>query len=637
MITPVLIRMAACLLSAAEPVKAEFYVATNGSDANPGALQAPFASLAKARDAVRTLIHEGLTKDVAVLIRGGVYTLVEPLVFGPEDSGTAEHVVAYAAYPGEKPVISGGRVITGWKRAEPGKWVVELPEVRSGKWRFRQLFADGVRLPRGRFPNAPSLLSVENVSPDVKQIRLSRAPGADSLTGKNAELVVYQDWSISRAAVVASQGKTVTSATPVGWIGHVNATITNPGDPAYVENAPEFVDQPGEWYLDQAGGTLTYMAGEHENPNSRRFIAPRLKQLVVVTGHPDSPVRSIHLQGLGFEHAAWSLPEINYLGIQAGHYGTNLKEPIYVLPLALEFTHAIGCCVERCRIAHTGACGIGFGAGCQHNQVKACELCDIGGNGIMIGWRGKGEMLGLAGGESLQADWPRPADAPAANQVANNVVHNCGALNHGCVGIYDAYSVGTRIAHNLVKDMPYTGISVGFRWWGSLSSQRACLVEYNHIHDCMLMLADGGGIYMLGFQPGTVLRGNLIHDIHRSPYAHGSANNGIFFDQGSEGYLVEGNIVYRTAGKPIRFTLRGKRFPKKVKQDYLWRDNSLGVLPGDPAFPEEAARRAGPLGCGGAAPTNCTTNARGKTSDSSSWMTMALPEWRISRGPCISR
>jgi len=70
----------------------------------------------------------------------------------------------------------------------------------------------------------------------------------------------------------------------------------------------------------------------------------------------------------------------------------------------------------------------------------------------------------------------------------------------------------------------------------------------------MKALADGGGIYTLGFQPGTVLRGNLIHDVHRSAYAHGGApNNGFFIDEGSKGFRFESNVVHRTSGQSVRF------------------------------------------------------------------------------------
>jgi hypothetical protein len=86
-----------------------------------------------------------------------------------------------------------------------------------------------------------------------------------------------------------------------------------------------------------------------------------------------------------------------------------------------------------------------------------------------------------------------------------------------------------------------------------------------------------------------VLRGNLIYDIQRSSYAHGGApNNGIFFDQGTKGLLVEGQIIYNTSGDPIRFN-------QTNKDDLTWKDNSFGVPPTDPKFPAAAAGKAGPL------------------------------------------
>ncbi|MCL5098062.1 MAG: hypothetical protein M1608_11160 [Candidatus Omnitrophica bacterium] len=52
--------------------KADFYVAPDGKDSNPGNAAAPFATIAKARDAVREKVAAGLTNNVLVLIRGGL-------------------------------------------------------------------------------------------------------------------------------------------------------------------------------------------------------------------------------------------------------------------------------------------------------------------------------------------------------------------------------------------------------------------------------------------------------------------------------------------------------------------------------------------------------------------------------------
>ncbi|MBN1342968.1 MAG: right-handed parallel beta-helix repeat-containing protein, partial [Phycisphaerae bacterium] len=466
-----------------------------------------------------------------------------------------------------------------------------VPSVKAGQWHFRQLFTNGKRLPRGRFPNAPELLRVTKVSPDVKVIELSKAPSSEDLAGKDAELVMIQNWSISRDPVVSSKGATVTVAAPMGWIGHGPATTASPGKPTYVENAPEFVDQPGEWYLDRSTGQLTYMSAQGEDPGNREFIAPRLEQLIVVAGRSDAPVRNVHFKGLAFEHAAWRLPPFGYMGIQAGHHGTSMKAEAHVLPLALSFAYAEDCGLEACRVAHVGASGIGLGPRCRRNRVIGCELTDIGGNGIMVGYRGDRQSgrIDFVGNASLAADWKDPNDAPLENEVSNCVIHDCGAVNYGCVGVFDAFCVGTRITHNLVMNMPYTGISIGFRWDTSPTTQRDCLVAFNRIHDCMKILADGGGIYTLGWQPGTVLRGNLIHDIHRSAFAHGGApNNGIFFDQGTKGLHVEGQIIYNTSGKPIRFN-------QTNEGNLTWKDNHFGVRPGHASYPKAAAEKAGPL------------------------------------------
>ena len=105
----------------------------------------------------------------------------------------------------------------------------------------------------------------------------------------------------------------------------------------------------------------------------------------------------------------------------------------------------------------------------------------------------------------------------------------------------------------------------------SASSQRDTHIEYNHVYDTMKMLADGGCLYTLGLQPGTVIRGNVFHNVHRSRYAHGGApNNGIFFDEGSTGMQVVGNTIYDTSGDPVRFN-------QTNAGNMTWEDNVFGV------------------------------------------------------------
>jgi hypothetical protein len=112
------------------------------------------------------------------------------------------------------------------------------------------------------------------------------------------------------------------------------------------------------------------------------------------------------------------------------------------------------------------------------------------------------------------------------------------------------------------------------------------VVEYNHIHDAMMLLADGGGIYTLGYQPGAAIRGNHIHAVHRSRFAGRAPNNGIFFDQGSKGFAVEENAIYDTADGVIRYH-------RSQPDWHTFRDNVLDVGPDEAEFPQAVAARAG--------------------------------------------
>lgn len=74
-----------------DPVPApgkEFVVAPDGNDANPGTDACPFATLLRARDAVRALIGRAgrPTGSMAVVLKPGEYLLRGPLVLTAQDA-----------------------------------------------------------------------------------------------------------------------------------------------------------------------------------------------------------------------------------------------------------------------------------------------------------------------------------------------------------------------------------------------------------------------------------------------------------------------------------------------------------------------------------------------------------------------
>ena len=125
-----------------------FYVSSDGSDDNPGTLDLPFASLQRAREIIRT--SKNRSAPIKVLVRDGTYYLNGPLTFDPEDSGTEEAPITYAAYPGERVTLSGGRPIScTWTPHKNGIMMTPVPRGLD----FTQLFINGKRKIRARYPN----------------------------------------------------------------------------------------------------------------------------------------------------------------------------------------------------------------------------------------------------------------------------------------------------------------------------------------------------------------------------------------------------------------------------------------------------------------------------------------------------
>jgi len=567
----------ACLLcapafAAAAAVEADFHVATDGNDANPGTRAAPFATLDRARDAVRGRIAAGLNRDVTVLVHGGRYELAQPLHFGSEDSGTDSHAVIYAAAPEATVVISGGRRITGWQRGQGGVWTAKLPDAQDNTWYPRHLWVNGRRAVRARAPNVSTevpfwRLTDAQLGADLSTYTLAVEPGRLSSWSNlsDVEAVVIGEWEIVRKHLESLdvQRHTVTLKPP--HIDHHRAIRPRRGMACYFENAPELLDEPGEWYLDRATGVLTYWPRLDEDLTKTEAVAPHLTRLIEICGTAGEPIRNLHFRSLRFEHTDWPLPELGYFGVQACAYNrfswqevTRTWDPDaqrHVEP-AIQCIYAARCSFRDCEIVHTGGSGLWLGKGCRENRIEGNVVGDIAGNGLMVGepaWK------------HLYYRDPAfvvpPADVPTNNVLANNRVSDCGTVFHGAVGIWLAFTDGAVVRHNLIHDLPYTGISVGWMWREKpVTVCRGNVIEANHVHDVMRLLADGGCIYTLGRQDGTVLRGNLLHDVHYSPVAlqNRNANNGIFFDQGSLGFHVEGNVIYNTSGPPVRFNQCGR-------------------------------------------------------------------------------
>ena len=576
-------------ITLAAPASAvEFSVARNGDDRGPGTIAEPFATLERAQRAVREFTREGLQEPVTVVIREGVYRRVEPLVFGVADGGTAEQPVVWKAARGERVVISGGRPIEGWTAEPNGLWWASVPRIGGRRWQFRELFVDGERRTRARHPNG-TFARVVAAGPDRRHSFVTTPNSFPPLSpDADAELVFLHDWSISRIPVAETDpasGRVVLSTAVGAQAAQFAIDHFEPNPRFFLENAPAYLDEAGEWYLRASNERVFCRPTPNDSIEQFRAVAPVAEALIVVRGDEEdgTPVRNLHFAGLAFEHCAWMLPTGGYAGIQAGFYdvrtpsgGARSPGPI---PAAVSFRIAEGCSVTDSAFRHLGGSGIELGSRCRYCSIARTLFRDISANGIVIG---ESDARHVPGGHWVDA---APEQVATGNVVEECLIERCGAQFFGGVGVWIGLTEATTIRGNLIRDLPYTGISVGWRWNAAPTPARENRIVGNHIHDIMQLLSDGGGVYTLGAQPGTVVAGNRIHGV---PKGVGRAeSNGIFVDEGTTGLTFEGNIIFDVVNSPMRFHRTGSN---------VARGNLLAVRAGIPPFrynstPETNIRR----------------------------------------------
>lgn len=520
-----------------KPAGAEFFVSPAGDDANPGTVEKPFRSLVRARDAVRAMKKEAggtLRQPVTVFLRDGAHSITEPLVLGPEDSGTADCPVTFAAYQGEQAVIDGGRTITGWRK-EGKFWVAEIPSVKDGKWSFRQLYVNGESRPRARTPNAGFLKVAGCPEGTPKTVHYHTdcqsfefKPGdirSDWTNIEDVEVIVYHFWTDSHLPIqkIDPESRVVTFAHKAGKV--FTDDFTEDGARYIVENVFEALDGPGEWYLNRKTGRIFYLPKPGEDPAKLEFTAPVATAHIEIKGQPAERrfVEHICFRDLTFRHAHFQLPRGN----------SNDQQGSASVAAAIRLEGARSCGFENCRITNLGTFAFDLKKGCSGNLFRGNEIGHVAGGGFRVDGGGFSES---------------PLTRTFGNRITDNRLHHYGEDYPSAVGILLMQTEGNAVAHNEISHGRYTGISIGWQWGYQRSISRDNLVEFNHIHDIgQGLLSDMGGIYTLGVSPGTVLRNNLIHDVDANQYG----GWGIYHDEGSSHLLVENNIVYNTKFAPF--------------------------------------------------------------------------------------
>lgn len=568
------------------------YVSTDGKDTWSGRLPAPnaagtdgpFATLTRARDAIRrTRAADRSDSAVTVMVLDGTHFLDRPLSLESQDGGTAAQPITYTAYPGDRPVLSGGKVITRWRPYQGEIVQCALPEARAGRWMFRQLFFNGQRQVRARWPNYDpddplygGWAFIEATLPEGDQqpttFRYQPGPSPrEWARPAQAEVNIFPWKCWVNDIIPVKQGDAGARTIELSRQAHYEMFTLTPGNRFIVENMLEELDQPGEWCLDSDTGTV-YFWPPNGPVESGEVTVPVTDRLIELRGSPEEPIRHITISGLNFTQTLSPFPE--------HQHPSNFHSPT-LRGEAVRLENAEDCRVENNVFYAVGGDGVRLHGYNARNRVSDNEIAYAGGAGISLASDGP-MNTNVVADKALLKQYSGKYPKSVRNVISNNHIHHCGVIkkNGGAVQLCAVNSVDNVVSHNLIHQTSDKGIMAqdGF---GRIT------VEFNEMHHLALEISDTGGImtnrwYVIeedeDLRHGNIFRYNLISDVigcgaygrPREGYYSESTraggriwtpyfNWGIYFDNSGTDITVFGNIIVRAVQGSISMPVGSPR------------------------------------------------------------------------------
>lgn len=528
----------------------DFHVATTGRDANPGTKAAPFLTLAKAQAAVRTALptaNEGIT----VQVHGGTYYLDQPLEFGPADSGSASAPVTYRGYADDTVVLSGARLLEPTWRTHSDD--IRVADIGTGH-SFDILFANGLQQVLARYPNYDADTVVLN------------GYAADAVSAARAARWENPPTGLVRAlhgGRWGGQSYRITGLKPDGdpqleWVGDNNRGSGMHKEFRMVENVFEELDAPGEWFYDQAQGTLYFYPPAGMDLPTATIEAASLEELIRVVGAADEKVKH-----LTFSH-------FTFTGTRRTLF-TRKYEPL----LRSDW------CVARV--------GTMFLENAEHVTISDSRFDRVGGNAVFVSGYNRHHritnnvflengatcvnIVGLPSAVRYPSFWddhkfdiqdktpgPLTEDYPKDILVSLNHMYNMGRFEKQTSGVNISMSESIVVSRNTVHGSPRAGLNICDGTWGGH------LFEFNDLFDCVRETSDHGPwnswgrdrfYSLLEYHHGgafgtekrpyafldawktTIIRNNRVHYDEPTSY-------GIDLDDGSSNYEIYNNLLLNT-------------------------------------------------------------------------------------------
>lgn len=530
-ILTILVMTSAFAFSASAGSKTDVYVSVSGSDANPGTKEAPLRTVKGAKEFLRTL--KGSDDGTEVHFAEGTYFIDETLYFTADDM---ENVT----FKGEGDVrFSGAYAVSGFTE-ETVNGVRAFTKQLDGKADFKSLFKGDKQLTQPRWPET-GYFTVKATDPANDLWTEQNTPWSLTLGQRSffadkkdvqRGFTNEEDVTVRILHYWHDEMMNVTSIDrQTGKIGlsRPSTMLIRDIDRYYFENVFEALNAPGEWYLNKKTDKLYYIPEEGENADTLELQASSLERLIDING-----VNGIAFEGIRFENTDWNVTDLRDGSAWWDDWRTenNIDGPQAAFDVkgAITVNYAENVRFTNCEFINIGATAVKFINGVKNSSVENCYFENIAATGIFVG------------GQNVQ---PGTKETTENITISNNEIYKYGRKFFCAIGIQITFCDGAAIENNEIHDGYYTGISDGWNWGYTYQLTRNISIKNNLIYNIgQGWLSDMGGIYTLGIQPGTVLSGNVIHNVAADPGEGGYGGWGIYLDEGSSEILVEKNLVY---------------------------------------------------------------------------------------------
>ncbi len=520
-------------------VYADIYVSPDGNDSNSGTITAPVQTLARANELVANLTP-GMDDDIIVHFAGGEYPVTSMMTIDKSVSGQNGYKVIYKGDDLDNPpVFNAGTKVDEWQQQTDSPiWVADASNITA----TRTLYVNDnpATLARSRYLYQPTALYNKTGSSYVSDgFKISNTNFPKITTNPEDVMICWPIlWTLSRTPVNSiTRGRvtTVFDMQQPQWATHTTQGYEHlkigTGRQFFIENALELLDEPGEFYFDKSAKKMYYYPYEEEDMTTAEVYAGTTEKMLTIQGSSiANKVSNIELNNLTFKYSA--LNEISDNGVKFNQadnewYCNSPSAVGYIdrlFPAQIVVNYADSVTIKNCDFACLGSNGINMDNAVSNSTVVGNTFRDISGTALVVG--------NFLHTNTLPSGHQRVVNV----EVANNVIRRVANEYTGCPAVSIYYAKNVNMHHNDIKDVPYTGISVGWGWGADVSDCCDIKVTHNRIENVTHKTEDGAHIYTLSRMENTYISNNYLIDA-------GDYRGGIYLDEGTEAITMENNVV----------------------------------------------------------------------------------------------